>query len=312
MKIGFDKKKATVKVNDIVKSTKSFGQKATTNAKTSVAAIVEKSRNDSYERRLKKYNPLFPEKYQSDDFNLPNIIMIVDDAVRRDIDVCEGAIGWLGKEAGVEVLYLYDEAIEFSGITFVPTACCDTLYYVDCFDRNRFIRTDCIFTKAHEERLAELKHIAYSLGAKRCTIDIEEMSSSSQSHSKKMGTKEKYKGVSNEESYEHSVSIKGSSARSGHVEINCQGSDRPQAPTLKWFAHDDNIKRLIEMRCSDANSVKTESFKLSGATFATMSQKTACAIDGAIGKIASAKGYVSLNSQAEKEHQSVLYFKIEF
>ena len=109
--------------------------------------MVEKSKADSYARRMKKYNPLSPDQYKSDIFNLPNIIMIVDDAVRRGIDVCEGSIGWLSKESGVEILSLYDEAVEFSGIQFVSAVTCNAPYYVDSFNRNRFIRTDCIFTK---------------------------------------------------------------------------------------------------------------------------------------------------------------------
>lgn len=46
--------------------------------------------------------------------------MIVDDAVRRDIDVCEGSIGWLGKENDIEILYLYDTAIEKEWVTVHP------------------------------------------------------------------------------------------------------------------------------------------------------------------------------------------------
>ena len=171
MKIEFDKKKSAEALSGLVQSTVDFGKKAAVGAKVGVAAMVEKSKADSYTRRMKKYNPLFPDQYKSESFNLPNIIMIVDDAVRRDIDVCEGSIGWLSKESGVEILCLYDEAITFSGIQFVPTVTCDALYYVDSFDRSKFIRTDCIFSKAHEERMAELKHIAYALGAKRCTIE---------------------------------------------------------------------------------------------------------------------------------------------
>ena len=199
MKIEFDKKKSAEALSGIVQSTVDFGKKAAADAKVGVAAIVEKSKADSYARRLKKYNPLFPDQYQSESFNLPNIIMIVDDAVRRGIDVCEGSIGWLSKESGVEILCLYDEAVIFSGIQFVPTVTCDALYYVDSFDRNKFIRTDCIFSKAHEERMAELKHIAYSLGAKRCTIEINESSSDTQVQNKSVNLTESFRGLSSTE-----------------------------------------------------------------------------------------------------------------
>lgn len=193
MKIEFDKKKSAEALSGLVQNTVDFGKKAAADAKVGVAAMVEKSKADSYARRMKKYNPLFPEQYQSERFNLPNIIMIVDDAVRRGVDVCEGSIGWLSKEAGVEVLCLYDEAVDFSGIQFVPSVTCDALYYVDSYNRNRFIRTDCIFSKAHEERMAELEHVAYSVGAKRCTIEISESSSDTQVQSKSVKFTETFK-----------------------------------------------------------------------------------------------------------------------
>lgn len=312
MKIEFDKKKSAEALSSLVQNTVDLGKKAAADAKVGVTAMVEKSKADSYARRLKKYNPLFPEQYNSDSFNLPNMIMIVDDAVRRGIDVCEGSIGWLSKDSGVEVLYLYDEAIDFSGIQFVPTATCDAVYYVDSFDRNRFIRTDCIFSKAHEERMAELKHIAYSLGAKRCTIEISESSMDSQVQTKSMKFTESFKGLSSTERAEQNYSHMGKNRRSGHIEIEFQGNDTPQKPNLKWFAHDDNIKRLVEMCCEGNRAVKTETLELAGSSSATMSQKTACAIDGAIGKMGGAKGNASMDSQAAKEHHSKLLFHVEF
>jgi len=59
-------------------------------------------------------------------------------------------------------------------LDFVPAAICDEIYYVDAHDKKRFIKLDRVFQQSHEERLAELEHIAYSLGAKYCSIEIEE------------------------------------------------------------------------------------------------------------------------------------------
>lgn len=308
----FDTKKSSEVLSGLVQQTVSLGKKAATDAKEGVVAIVEKSKADSYARRLRKYNPLFPDQYTSESFNLPNIIMIVDDAVRRGIDVCEGSIGWLSKESGVEVLCLYDEAVAFSGIQFIPSVTCDAVYYVDSYDRRRFIRTDCIFSKAHEERMAELKHIAYSLGAKRCTIEITESTSDVQVQNKSVSISEHFKSFSSNESAEQSISQTGKSRRSGHIEVEFEGNVTPHMPELKWFEHDDNIRRLIEMCCDGKRSVRTETLELSGSSSATMSQKTACAIDGAIGKLGGAKGNTSMDAQAAREHHSTLHFHIEF
>lgn len=311
MKIEFDKKKSAEALSGLVQSTVDFGKKAAADAKVGVAAMVEKAKTDDYARRLKKYNPLFPEQYQSASFNLPNIIVIVDDAIRRGIDVCEGSIGWLSKDSGAEVLHLHDEAVQFSGIQFVPAATCDAVYYVDSFDRNRFIRTDCIFSKAHEEKIAELKHIAYSIGAKRCTIDISESSTKSKTKLASADVSTKAEDVHGKANANYENSSKNSKRRHGHDEIEFTGFRLPQRPSLKWFTHDDGINRLIDMCCSGRRKVKYETLELSGTTSATMTQSAAIAIDGVIKSI-NVKGKISMKSQAQEEHRSKLLFHIEF
>ena len=310
-----DNAKAAAKISSLTKKATTVSKKAAEEVKTNAKNLSEKVKSDNYARRLKKYNPLFPDRYQSNEFNCPNLVTIVDDAVRRDIDVCEGAIGWLSKETDMEVLHLYDEAVEWSGLKFIPMATCDAIYYVSSFDRNVFIRTDCIFSKAHEERMAELKNIAYSLGAKSCEIEITESTVELTSQKKSFSSSAKANinsvAVSQSESAEQSASSKISNQRSGKIVAEFEGSDNPQRPDLKWFANDDTIKSLIEMRCSDNNSIKSETLILSGSSSATMSQKTAYAIDGAVSKI-SAGASSNMESEAIKENTSKLIFSIKF
>ena len=232
--------------------------------------------------------------------------MIVDDAVRRGNKLCEGAIGWLSNDAEIEIFCLYDEAVAFSKLQFIPAPLCDAIYCVDSFDRNRFIRTDCIFSKAHEERIAELKHIAHCLGAKKCSIEINESQADIRIQSRNISVKETIQGVDTQESVETNLKASGSDSRRGKVEIEFEGNSSCRRPELKWFSYDDNIKRLIEMRIDSTNSVKSETIELSGSSTATMSQKTAYAIDSTIG------GGTSLSSQVEKERNSTLIYHIEF
>ena len=324
MKLNVDLKKGAEKLGEVKNKAPEIAQKTSEtgkqvalnvaeNVQKGAKDFAEKSKNDEYERKMKKYNPLFPERYHSSEFNLPNMIVIVDDAVRRDIDVCEGAIGWLSNQKGMEVLHLYDEYIKESGIQFIPAPVCDAVYYVDRFDRSRFIQTDCIFTKAHEERMAELKHIAYSLGAKRCSIEISESTVETTSKTKKASVNVGGWGgkVSSSESAEQSSSYHGVANRSGKITAEFAGSDDVKQPELKWFQHDDTIKRLIQMRCEKPNSIKSETMILEGTASATMSKKTACAIDGAVGKIGT-KGNASMEGQASKEERSKLIFSVEF
>ena len=80
---------------------------------------------------------------------------------------------------------------------------------------------------------------------------------------------------------------------------------------MKWFANDDIIINLIDSRLSGNNTLKTEMLELSGSSSATMSQKTAYAIDNAVGAM-KLKGNSSMELQAVKEKQSTFLFSIEF
>lgn len=322
MKITIDTKKGTEAVASFLQKTSDKSKRTIADVQAGAIALSEKSKQDSYLRRLKKYNPLFPDVFHSEGFNIPNMIVIRDDAERRGIDVCEGAIGWLGKVGGMEVLYLYDEAVAESRITFVPTADCDAIYYVDRFDRNRFVRVDYICKQANNERLAELEHIAYSLGAKRCVIDIVETSTVAKKSKRRFDQNKKAdipiadtgRSIELEETadvrneYEQSQK----SENEGHSVLTWSGSDKPKRPKLKWFLHDESVKGLIEMRLKGGNAVNEKTLNLKGAVSATMSKETACSIDNAIGKILKDQGSITLEKQVVKEMQSVFVFHIEF
>ena len=306
-----DNSKKTIAVSDFLHKASDIGKKGVDSVKKGVVSAVEQSKSNIEQKRMKKLNPLFPEIYKSDDFHRPNMIIIVDDAVRRDEKLCKGAIGWTNKDNGMEVLYLYDEAVAFSGIEFVPTVTCDAIYYVDNFDKNRYIRTDCIFSKAHEEKIAELKYIAYSLGAKRCSIEISEayidINKSKRSFSETINSSK----MSSKTEAEIEYRRESGDRRSGRTVIDFGENSMCQRPVLKWFKHDDNVNRLIEMRCSGENSIKSECLELSGASSSTMSHKTAGSIDNVISKLNS-KSKFNMVVQVEKEQQSKLIYNIEF
>ena len=323
-KIDFSKSKETLanawqKTADVSKGAFSTAWQKTSDVSKKVASGVkegainlsEKAKIDSYARRMKKYNPLFPDKYFSEEFNLPNMVVIVDEAPRRDIDVCEGAIGWIGNESGIEVLYLYDEAVKESGLQFVPKVDCDTVYYVDSFDRKKFINVDVIFSKAHEEKIAELKHVAYSLGAKKCIIEISESEKESGYSNKSEEVKGNAKGVKVDESVEIERNQNNLKKVKGRDVMVLEGNNVPNRPTLKWFMHYDNINRLIEMRCSDPNSIKSDSLELEGSYSMAISRKTAVSIDNAIRGM-QFKGETNFEQRAIKESNTSMTFIVEF
>lgn len=305
MKKVFDKQKSAEALTELALGAKNLGIKAAEGAKAGVIALAEKNKNDALARRIKKYNPLFPSEYLEMKDRLPNIIRIVDDAVRRGIDVCEGSIGWLSKESGIEVLNLYDEAVDFSGLTFIPTASCDSVYSVDNFDRSRFIRIDQIFSKAHEERLAELEGIAYAVGAKYCSIEITE----SDRNVKKQAAKVTAEAANIKESAEYSQSSSGKNMRKGIIETHFANRTEVFRPQLKWFKHNDYINQMIDMCCENRRVVQDKMIKIEGSSCATLAVKAAANIDAVAG---GAKSESSMQSQAEKEQHSLLMFYVEF
>lgn len=275
----------------------------------------DKAKEDSYNRRVKKYNPLFREEYTSEEFFVPNIIRIVDDAVRRDIDVCKGAIGWREKKRGAEILFLYDEFVSESGLDFVPAPMCDEVYYIDPHDKKRFVKIDQIFQQAHEEKLAELEHIAYSLGAKLCTIEIEENEIRLDKKQLKAVSKKSvsYEGVEiNRTQAAEAETVADSKVKRISKNISkFKGNDAVTTPRLKWFAHDDSILNLIEFRCKGRNAIESKTLTLRGSTVATMSRSAAASIDLAVMELGVNQNY-SMEAKSVKENSQTIIYHLEF
>ena len=284
-----------------------MSKKAAANVQEKAKTLSEKIKSDNQDKRKKKLNPLFPEELTSEHFHVPNIIKIVDDAVRRNEILCEGAIGWRDMENKTEVLYLYDEAEELSGLQFIPSFECNSVYCVDPFDRRRFIKADCIFSKAQEEKLAELENIAYCLGAVSCSIEIQ---SSDKSQNKEQKSFSLGFGQ-NGSAVQASVSAGQGNLSNGKTTVTFAGHDHPTVPHLKWFRHDDTIKNLIEMRCKDPASVKSRTLYLLGASSASMNLQTAVTIDVLVKEV-SGKQSRKMEVQSTREQNSQLVFEVQF
>ena len=309
MAINFDTKKGVEKLSGFLQKTTEIGKSAADSMQKGAAAFSEKVKEDSFQHRLNKYKPLFPQEYTAAEFILPQLIVIVDEAVRRGIDVCEGSIGWRSIESDSEVLHLYNTATAMKEIEFYPATTTDATYYVDIFNPKRYINVDHIFNKAHEERLAELKQIAYALGAKSCTIEITESAHEADSANRSANLGSKLSGIGKISiKAENAVANTNTRKRSGKITAVFEGSCSPQRPKLKWFANEENIKNLIDMRCADPGRLKYEELRLSGSASATMTHKAAAAIDGLKGL----KGGISMQLQAMTEHSSELLFSVEF
>ncbi len=269
--------------------------------------VADQAQVKSYEARLKKYNPLFPDEFHSAEYRMPLLIQIADPESRRDIDVCEGAIGWMSEEQDMRVLHIYNTALDECNVTFFPSPQCDNFYYVDPHNSSLYINVESYFSNMQEEKLAELQQIADSLGARQYWVEVvADTKESSSSH--KEGSFNIKKVASGKVSETQSSSSATSSK--GIAGATFSGTREPSEPRLCWYANDRNILNLIRMRCDGTGVGITDyTLELSNSNSATMSISTAAKIDTTIAKLGAS---CNLSNKGKEEHSQKMYFKLLF
>ena len=292
--------------------TKIIGDKATDAAKkagelaSDATAKINEVALSSKQKVLEGiYRPVFPEEYSQSDYDRPKMITIADETVRRDIEVCEGSLGWFGTAAGVNILHLYEEAVPLSGIVFYPHTLCDSVYYEDPLTPNRYISLDTYFDTLHKDKITELRRIAYELGAKSCKLEsIEE--------AKRVRVARGKIGVKKTASIDESSEMSSESSKRIVFSQTFEGNDVPRHPELKWFANDQEIEFLISTRCNEENANKTKNYRveLESSSTQTMSVQLACKLDKALGKLGAVN--FSLQGEALDESRRRLVFEVEF
>lgn len=290
------------------------GNKAASGAKEGAKAISEIAQDSQYRLLMSHYRPIFPEDYISPDFDLPKMIIIADEDEREDVEICEGAIGWLSKEAGLRVLHLYEEAISLSGLHFCPIPTCDSAYYVDTFDSHRYINLGSYFDVIQKDKMTELINIAHSLGAKKCELKTYELDKTVSLKKRDVDVKAFSKGNCNASSSANSDrSNIESTERKVLFSQTFEGDATPETPELHWYAHDAEIKRLIDSRCSkdSRNITKNYHVEIDSSASSTMSLTMATKIDSALGKLGASCNF-SIRGEVQNESRRKLLFDIEF
>ncbi len=276
-----------------------------------LTTAVDTAQKLHHDRLLAFYNPVFPEQYQSPDYDLPYLIIIEDEDQRKDIEICNGAIGWLQTENGMEILHLYDEAVEFSGINFYPYAICEGAYYIDTFSRNRFINLDVYHEIIQKEKIEELGNIAYSLGAKECYLESYEEDISTARLQASSEAKLNIAAATEKASLNMEQQVESFKKCSIVFSQVFEGSDNPHEPNLHWFKNDIGITSLIEKRCSDKNCLQEYSIQIDTTSSMAISLSRAAKIDAAL-KIAKASSHTSIESRAKNESRKKLVYTIKF
>lgn len=266
------------------------------------------------EARKKKYAPVFREEYFEPDYDLPNMIVIEDEDKRKGIDVCEGAIGWLTRVNGMEILHLYHEFVGESGLVFHPLPQMDTAYLLDVSGSGRFINLECLFAETQKEKMAELQDIAYRLGAKYCRLETcESLHEKKTSRGKGKGSARKAGMASVSATGEMECESTSFEERRMLFERDFSGSDKPERPHLIWFKSSKEINNLIDMRCSNDfdNTIHEYTVEIDCRSIITLAQARAATIDAALKSLKISLGS-SLKDESSREGRQKMSFYIKF
>lgn len=309
--LGSIMEKASVKAEEI-------GETVSETAKEGLKIANQKAQDARQEIRKRYYNPLFPDQYFDEDFDRPKIVVIEDEDARKAIDVCEGAIGWLSKEAGFEVLHLYEEFVPRCELTFYPRSSCAAIYYRNPNQEHRYINLSCYFETMQNDKMTELRNIAFCLGAKRCRLESyeEEKQMRVGKGKLKIAAKAgKTKAEAKSIDADGSVALHTESDRVRHVvfEHSFEGSDAPVMPTLDWYENDKEILSLIDMRLKgrDINLMKEYAVSIDSKLSQSMDANLASRLDAALKKLKVVSNF-TLEGESLKEARTKLKFVVQF
>ena len=292
-------------------------------AATAVAAAAqdaaEQAQNAAADAKrqidLARYRPVKPGELESQPGGMPRMIVVADDGERKDVEVCQGAIGWMEKQGDLEVFNIYETAIADSGLTFYPFPAFGSVYLYDNFDRQTFIALNSYFDRVNEEKQAELQNVARMLGAKHFRLEEYVMEKSVCVVKGKGGVKAKgvpvgadaAKGAAEvnfneKESQQHEKTVL--------YEATFQDGSEPQHPDLHWYATDPKIKELVASRFNenDLTPLQHYHFEVSEASTALMYQSIASKVDVALKKMGA---NVNFSFEGEVQTQSRRRFELD-
>lgn len=280
-------------------------------------AVSKKASEAIQDQRQKWYRPLFLEDYQDPEFDMPKLIVVADEDLRKGVDVCEGAIGWLNTRHVPEIIFLYEEFIEKSGVQLSPRPMCGSAYYRHPFEKNLYLQIKDYLRICKRDQLTELKNIAHKLGATHCSVEVHEergivgsLAGSTAVQVASVVASDKASAALSE-----GFTSQFSSNEKMSIEMNetFGAGAKPQRPELRWFANDYEILSLIEKRCNvdDGGMLNSYSIDITASTSSSISIDLARKIDASLAS-ARVKVGESLMGGLKKEEKKRFIYKIEF
>lgn len=305
-------------MNDVALFTESMGaaaKKAASTAKLNAiqggeqfGSWLDQAKKD---KDLKSLRPIFEGDLDSPEFAMTKMIRVAEmDKKHADSEVCNGSVGFWSEHKGFPILNIYTDKADLFGISYYPDRNSE-IYYVDPFDRDRYVALDDYFHYLKVARVNELQRIAQDLGAKHFRVTYKEYlkSESEKHHNGIIKGGQKALKASEMGDTERSISEKKSSTIEIAAEMECIGHD-PVEPKLVYFQKDDSIKNLIRLRMSD-NTVKHQKFTLSCSQSSGIRENDAAKIDAALASMKySLKA--SVTAKAQNEARRCFEYEIDF
>ncbi len=266
--------------------------------------------------RLKMNNsrPLYAEEYGKEGFNLPSVIKIVDKAAARaNNQFLNGAVGWCEKIDNLETMSIFSSFVKSSGITFTPSAQSNAIYYRNPHAPDQYIMVDELFKEVQESRAAELEQVASKLGATYFKVEMVDSSVMKSNKERKASNEANafyiVKAGSNSSYTEDSLNQMGHSIV---AESHFSEKRDPAAPELSWFAQNQKIKSIIEMRLGEGgDKLQSHSINIKCSNYSVMNSETAGNLDAVIKKIGG-KTKANMKKHVEQERNQNLIFYMEF
>ena len=307
-KRSFPKKEIQEWATDVSQSAREKVTGVATAVKDRRDAASEKSKEKRLEKERELLKPVFLADLTTADFQLPPMICIEDpDEKHVKSPVCKDSIGFKSGDDDLQILHLYPDELEGSGISFYPRIE-KAVYFVDNSKTSFYVNLEEYFEFQKKAKIDELEQIASCLGATHVEARLIEQEKSRSVSKRKGGIKISRTMGTSVEAEEEKLS-----AEKAEVALctDFAGNNEPRRPVLHYFSNEVSILNLIDMRLNGENTIKSKTYSWDFSHSSGIQEKTAIKIENALKKMKYSVN-TSLVSKAMEEKRTMLKYTIKF
>jgi len=307
------KEAAKEKLADATEKGKAVAEKGVVKAKEGAVVVAEQAADAKYELDLKRIRPITKEQLEAFEYTVPSLIQVVEHDKKMDNPVCAEAFGFQETIKGKDLLCVMNQFAEDIGISFKPYLE-ENFYCKNPYVENEYIRLDDYFSYIDKAKVAELKMIAQSLGAKKIKVSLNKKKKTLVSNGGQAKAKIKLpfgNKVNANANLNHNTKANEYDDVKIMTEPTFAGDSDPTEPELCYFKGNAEINSLIAMRLSEKNRLEKEVYLFDCGRGKELQQKDAAGIDAVLEK----KGFTgnaSIVSEVQEEQRKVLEYSIEF